>query len=68
MGWLLWIGGLSVVLGLGYLLAPKAMARISQLGQRLVFSDKVILEHRILFGVILLLAGLALIWVGFIFK
>ena len=68
MSWLIWIGALSVVLGLGYLFAPKCIARINRFGQKLLFSDKVLFKHRIIFGVILLLAGLALIWVGFIFR
>ena len=59
------LGAVLVVAGIGLLLAPNQLARLSKFLNRKVFDDTAVLGHRILAACICFIVGATLLWIYF---
>jgi hypothetical protein len=68
MAWLGYIGIMTLILGLLYLLAPNVIIKLDEWGRGVLISADQILKHRIWVGLIFAAAGAAMIYLGFTIK
>jgi hypothetical protein len=68
MAWLGYIGIMTLILGLLYLLAPNVIIKLDEWGRGVLISADHILKHRICVGLIFAIAGAAMIYLGFTIK
>lgn len=59
------LGLLFVVFGLLFIFAPYAVVKISEVCNRMVFTDAKTLAHKNWSGAILLIAGILMFYLGF---
>lgn len=55
------------IVSMGYLFAPKAIAKLDKIGRKFLWSDKWTLRHRALTGAFFLAVAIVLFWAGFKF-
>lgn len=68
MGWLLYFGVPTLILGLLYLLAPGVIKRLDDWGRRAFISIAQTLKYHIWLGLLFTAAGIAMIYIGFTIK
>jgi uncharacterized membrane protein len=68
MKWLSLVGVLTIFLGALYTFAPDVIQKLDEIGREEYFTVKQTLKYRLWLGVILILAGLVMVFVGFTVK
>lgn len=60
------LGIFFLVVAALYILSPKMMQKINQIGKKLLWKDEWSIAHRIGFGIFFLIVGLVLCYTGFV--
>lgn len=60
------LGIFFLVVAALYILSPKMMQKINQIGKKLLWKDEWSIAHRIGFGIFFLIVGLVLCYAGFV--
>ncbi|MBU4128844.1 hypothetical protein L6386_06510 [bacterium] len=60
------LGILFLVVGALYILSPRTMKKIDEVGKKLLWQDDWSITHRIGFGIFFLIVGLLLCYTGFV--
>lgn len=58
------LGIIFLVVSIGYFFTPKFMAKIDQIGRKLLWSDKWTTKHRMITGTFFLAAAIFFFWTG----
>ena len=60
------LGIVFLVVGALYILSPRTMKKIDQMGKKLLWKDEWSITHRIGFGIFFLIVGILLCYTGFV--
>ncbi len=64
MDWLIFLGVFLLLFSMLFLFAPNALVRLSELGNKLIFTDHSSVAHRKLSGALLLIVSLIMFYLG----
>lgn len=64
MQWLLFLGTVLLLFSVLFFFAPHVLVKLSELGNKLVFTDHTSVAHRKLSGTVLLITGLLMFYLG----
>ncbi len=60
------LGIIFLVVGALYLLSPRTMKKLDEIGKKLIWKDEWSITHRIGFGIFFLIVGILLCYAGFV--